>query len=116
MNTNKLIERWKTEESIADIHGWDFSHIAGRYTEEDNLPWDYREVILWHLTPEMKILDIDTGGGEFLLSLGVDYRPTDGCGTLPLDDGSFDMVIKMVALIWSSIGMAISMSGRFIGF
>ena len=121
MNTNELIENWKSEERIAHIHGWDFSHIAGRYTEEDDLPWDYREVILWHLMPEMKILDIDTGGGEFLLSLGhphgntaatenhppnvelcreallplgVDFRPADGCGVLPFDDGSFDMVIN----------------------
>ena len=121
MNTNELIERWKAEERIAHIHGWDFSHIAGRYTEEDDLPWDCREVILRHLRPEMKILDIDTGGGEFLLSLGhpygntaatenylpnvelcrevllplgVDFRPADGCEVLPFDDGSFDMVIN----------------------
>lgn len=121
MNTNELIERWKSEERIAHIHGWDFSHIAGRYSEENDLPWDYREVILRHLTPEMKILDIDTGGGEFLMSLGhphgntaatenyppnvelcrevllplgIDFRPADGCGVLPFDDGSFDMVIN----------------------
>ena len=121
MNTNELIENWKAEERIAHIHGWDFSHIAGRYTEEDDLPWDYREVIRRHLTPEMKILDIDTGGGEFLLSLGhpyrntaatenyppnvqlcrevllplgIDFRPADGGVELPFDDGSFDMVIN----------------------
>lgn len=121
MNTNELIERWKAEERIAHIHGWDFSHIAGRYTEEGDLPWDYREVILRYLISEMKILDIDTGGGEFLLSLGhpyrntaatenyppnvqlcrevllplgIDFRPADGCGVLPFDDGSFDMVIN----------------------
>ena len=119
MNTNELIECWKAEERIAHIHGWDFSHIAGRYTEQDDLPWDYRETILRHLKPEMKILDIDTGGGEFLLSLrhphgntaaenyppnvelcrevllplGIDFRPADG-GELPFDDGSFDMVIN----------------------
>ena len=42
MNTNELIENWKAEERIAHIHGWDFSHIDGRYTEQDDLPWDYR--------------------------------------------------------------------------
>lgn len=120
MNTDVLIEQWETEERIAHIHGWDFSHIAGRYTEEDDLPWDYREVILRHLTPEIRLLDIDMGGGEFLLSLGhphgntaatenyppnvelcrevllplgVDFRPADGGGMLPFDDGSFDLVI-----------------------
>lgn len=121
MNANELIKRWKAEEEIAHIHGWDFSHIEGRYMEEDDLPWDYREEILRYLKPEMRILDIDTGGGEFLLSLnhpykntaatenyppnvdlcretllplGVDFRAVDGKGMLPFDDASFDMVIN----------------------
>ena len=121
MNTNELIKRWKSEEEIAHIHGWDFSHIEGRYMEEDDLPWDYREEILRYLKPEMRILDIDTGGGEFLLSLnhpyentaatenyppnvdlccktllplGVDFRAADGKGVLPFEDASFDMVIN----------------------
>lgn len=121
MNTNELIARWKVEESIAHIHGWDFSHIDGRYTEEDDLPWDYRETILRYLNPETKLLDIDTGGGEFLLSLnhphentaatenyppnvelcrqtllplGIDFRPGDGKEKLPFENGSYDMVIN----------------------
>ena len=40
MKTNELIKRWKAEEEIAHIHGWDFSHSEGRYMEEDDLPWD----------------------------------------------------------------------------
>ncbi|MBR6521936.1 MAG: class I SAM-dependent methyltransferase [Oscillospiraceae bacterium] len=115
-----LISAWHAEESIAHIHGWDFSHINNRYTEETDFPWDYRELILGRLKPEMKLLDIDTGGGEFLLSLGhphrncaatenyppnielcretlsplgIDFRPADGNGPLPFADGSFDMVI-----------------------
>ena len=120
MNTNELIKRWKAEEEIAHIHGWDFSHIEGRYMEEGDLPWDYREEILRYLKPEMRILDIDTGGGEFLrslnhphentaatenyppnvalcqetlLPLGIDFRAADGKGVLPFEDASFDMVI-----------------------
>ncbi len=119
--STELIQAWKAEEAIAHIHGWDFSHIDGRYTEQDDLPWDYRAVIGEYLRPEMKILDIDTGGGEFLLSLnhpyentaasenyppnvrlceavllplGIDFRPGDGKGKLPFDDGSFDLVIN----------------------
>ena len=38
MEFGVLHKLWKAEESIAHIHGWDFSHIAGRYTEEDDLP------------------------------------------------------------------------------
>ena len=114
------IELWKKEEQIAQIHGWDFSHIDGRYTEDTDFPWDYRQVIGQYLTPDRKLLDIDTGGGEFLLSLGhphentaatenyppnvqlcketllplgIDFRQADGNGILPYDDGSFDMVI-----------------------
>lgn len=121
MNTNELLNRWKAEESIAHIHGWDFSHIDGRYTEEEDLPWDYREKILKHLKSEMRILDIDTGGGEFLLSLhhpyentaatesyppnvelcrqtllplGIDFRPGGGTTELPFENSSFDMVIN----------------------
>ena len=121
MNTNELVKRWKAEEEIAHIHGWDFSHIEGRYMEEGDLPWDYREEILRHLKPEMRVLDIDTGGGEFLLSLnhphantaatenyppnvelcrdtllplGIDFREADGKRVLPFDDASFDIVIN----------------------
>ena len=123
MNINELIKNWKAEEKIAHIHGWDFSHIDGRYTEQDDLPWDYRAVIEEYLIPDMKIMDIDTGGGEFLLSLnhphentaamenfppnvalcktvllplGIDFRPGDGKEKLPFDDGSFDMEIHRV--------------------
>lgn len=115
-----MIERWRAEEQIAQIHGWDFSHIEGRYAEDADFPWDYRQVIGAYLTPERKLLDIDTGGGEFLLSLhhpyentaatenyppnvqlcrdtllplGIDFRQADGNGSLPYADGAFDVVI-----------------------
>lgn len=120
MNWEKHIAHWKQEEAIAHIHGWDFSHIEGRYMEEESLPWDYRQAILDRLRPEMRLLDVDTGGGEFLLSLGhphantaateaykpnvalceqvfqplgVQFREADGKGPLPFADESFDMVI-----------------------
>ena len=70
MKQNDLLTQWLTEEQAAHIHGWDFSHIRGRYQEEDNLPWDYGRLVRQYLRPESRILDIDTGGGEFLLSLG----------------------------------------------
>jgi len=121
MKTAHLMDSWKAEESIAHIHGWDFSHIAGRYTEQEDLPWDYRKTILQYMTPEMYLLDMDTGGGEFLLSLnhpyehtaatenyppnvrlcretlsplGIDFRPGDGKGILPFGDSTFDLVIN----------------------
>ena len=117
----ECIMQWRREEEIAHIHGWDFSHMDGRYREDVDFPWDYRQVIDKYLTPEKKLLDIDTGGGEFLLSLGhphentaatenyppnvqlcretllplgVDFRQADGLGELPFENESFDMVIN----------------------
>ena len=77
------IKAWKIEEEIAYIHGWDFSHIAGRFDEDTEFPWDYRQVIGQLLTPEMKLLDIDTGGGEFLLSLGHPHKNTAATENFP---------------------------------
>jgi len=45
MNRNKLKEYWLKEEKAAHIHGWDFSHIAGRFEEEDDLPWSYEQIV-----------------------------------------------------------------------
>lgn len=121
MKENELIRVWKEEEEIAHIHGWDFSHIDGRYMEDTNFPWNYRQVIGEYLTSDMKLLDIDTGGGEFLLSLGhpyentaatenylpnvqlcketlhplgINFRQADGKDKLPFEDARFDVVIN----------------------
>ena len=52
MKEKELIDIWKREESVAHIHGWDFSHIEGRYTEETDLPWNYQNIILDYLKPD----------------------------------------------------------------
>ena len=82
MDKEALLKRWLEEEEIAHIHGWDFSHIKGKFEEEHDLPWNYREIVNRYLWPEMKLLDIDTGGGEFLLSLGhphCNLAATENC-------------------------------------
>lgn len=121
MNHEKLKQAWLAEEASAHIHGWDFSHISHRYSETNDLPWDYRAIILRHLRPELKILDMDTGGGEFLLSLdhphantaateayppnvelckqallplGVDFREGDCNERIPFGSDAFDIVIN----------------------
>ena len=85
---NELRKEWEAEEKIAHIHGWDFSHIHGRYEEEDDLPWDYRQIIDEYRTDDMKLLDYDTGGGSFCCRWGIpmrtrrrrkDFRPTWSC-------------------------------------
>ena len=120
MNQDILIQSWLHEEEIAHIRGWNFSHIDGRH-EEAPLPWSYREIIIGHLRPDMRILDMDTGGGEFLLSLGhphkntaaveayppnvklcretllplgVDFKEAPADGPLPFENDSFDLVLN----------------------
>ena len=85
MRTEELKTIWKSEEDCAFIKGWDFSHIDGRYQEEDDLPWDYEAIIRSVLQDDMKLLDYDTGGGEFLLSLGHPYQNTAATEGYPLN-------------------------------
>ena len=75
MTAEELKTIWKSEENCAFIKGWDFSHIHGRY-EEENLPWDYEAIIRSYHKDDMRLLDYDTGGGEFLLSLGHPHENT----------------------------------------
>ena len=141
MNQENLIQEWLHEEEIAHIHGWDFSHIHGRH-EETPLPWNYREIIQQRLRPDMRILDMDTGGGEFLLALGhphkntaaieayppnaqlcrevllplgVDFREASADGPLPFEDSSFDLVLNRHGSFGAEeIGRVLKPGGLFI--
>ncbi len=64
---NKLYEFWKQEEAHA-FGGWDFSYLDGRW-EDGKLPWGYKKMVLSYLKPSDYLLDMGTGGGEFLLTL-----------------------------------------------
>lgn len=70
----KLKEFWLAEEA-ATFSGWDFSRLDGRWQDEP-LPWDYRAEVLRLLRAEYEILDMGTGGGEFLETLGHPYERT----------------------------------------
>lgn len=112
---------WLEEEAQAHIHGWDFSHIRGRFQEERDLPWDYRRLVREYLREDMDLLDYDTGGGEFLLSLrhpagrtaaaegyppnvglcaerllplGIDFRECASPETIPWRSGTFDVILN----------------------
>ena len=121
MNQTELKLLWKKEEEVAHIHGWDFSHIHGRYDEEKDLPWNYEKIVQQYLNDNVKILDYDTGGGEFLLSLGhpfdktaategyppnvqlcketllplgIDFKACNDPESIPFGDESFDIIIN----------------------
>ena len=66
-------------EAVADAkrhEGWDFSHLHGR-RHSQGVPWSYDTTVLKLLERSDDVLDIDTGGGEKLLSL---YQ---GCARWP---------------------------------
>jgi SAM-dependent methyltransferase len=61
-------ERWVTEGDRAPISGWDASWLAGRWIHEGT-PWDYRALVVDRMAAVPSMLDLGTGGGEFLASL-----------------------------------------------
>lgn len=119
MNREQLKNYLKNEENQV-FQGWDFSYINGRWDGEC-IPWDYEKILLSYLKKEYKLLDMGTGGGEFLLTLNhpfcntaitESYPPNvaickeklqplgitvkqvfDDC-KLPFEDSSFDIIIN----------------------
>ena len=119
MNIKQLKNYLKNEENQV-FQGWDFSYINGRWDGEC-IPWDYEKILLSYLKEEYKLLDMGTGGGEFLLTLNhpfcntaitESYPPNvaickeklqplgitvkqvvDDC-KLPFEDSSFDIIIN----------------------
>lgn len=121
MKQEQLRAIWKQEEQAAHIHGWDFSHIRGRYEEEADLPWNYEALVRNRLNSSLELMDYDTGGGEFLLSLNHPYDKTSAtegyppnvrlcaekllplgiafkeCGdpsNIPFEDEAFDLILN----------------------
>ncbi len=121
MNQSELKLIWKKEEDAAHIKGWDFSHIRGRYEEEHDLPWNYEEIVRQYLSRDLNMLDYDTGGGEFLLSLnhpfdktwategfkpnvqlcketllplGINFKECSTPSEIPYDNETFDIILN----------------------
>jgi SAM-dependent methyltransferase len=121
MNVEMDFDRLIDEAQQAHFAGWDFSWLAGRKVET-SLPWNYRDQVIEYMQDAEAMLDIDTGGGEFLAELP--FRPAFTCATenylpnipiakarlgqfgiqvyqhesdgnrLPFDDRQFDLVIN----------------------
>lgn len=60
-----------------------FLYLAGRM-EEEELPWDYKANVQARMSGDTVMLDMGTGGGEFLLSLSppADYNLSQTAGEL----------------------------------
>ncbi len=114
---SELYTRWKRVEEFP-FSGWDFSYVA-ETTKIEPLPWDYRKEIQKAIEKKQTLLDMDTGGGEFLASLpelpvqtfatesyppnvtcaykklqplNVQVIKVDESGSLPFKNGSFDTI------------------------
>jgi SAM-dependent methyltransferase len=66
-------ERLKREAEEAIFKGWDLSFLEGRFMEKE-LSWNYKEIVKSKISTTDTLLDMGTGGGEFLLSL-KNYLP-----------------------------------------
>jgi SAM-dependent methyltransferase len=111
---------WLRAEEAVPFKGWDFSHLQGRMIEEQ-LPWDYARIVLDALPAAEALLDMGTGGGEFLNDLrplppytrategyapnirlarerleplGVKVYEVEDDTRLPFGDAEFDLVIN----------------------
>lgn len=119
MDIKNLKEKWLLEEK-QDFKGWDFSYLNGRLKEE-KLPWNYKNLVCKYLNEGYILLDMGTGGGEFLLSLqhpytntsvteswepnlklcketleplGITVKQVFNDNKLPFNDNTFDVVIN----------------------
>ena len=103
-----------------DFSGWDFSAMRGRWHEESP-PWDYRQLVQARLPHVDSLLDMGTGGGEFLASLsplpphtrateswppnvpiarqrltplGIEVRVPEADEALPFAEAEFELIIN----------------------
>ncbi len=122
MTFDELIQLAQAQE----LTGWDFSWLSSR-TIEEPLPWDYRALVMERMHEHgqpciQAMLDMDTGGGEFLSGLAPfppvtwateGYAPnillararleplgiqvadvSNTAERLPFEDDSFDLIIN----------------------
>ncbi len=117
---SNLFEKLVDEAIHQDFIGWDFSFIAKRYVE-DPTSWDYRQKVEAKMAQVDSLLDLGTGGGEFLATLsprpaitrateayppnipiararleplGAQVAPVESEDDLPFEPDSFELVIN----------------------
>ncbi|MGW0810237.1 class I SAM-dependent methyltransferase [Nonomuraea sp. NPDC002799] len=102
------------------LQGWDFASLHGRVVE-DPLPWSYERLLGARLPDAASLLDLGTGGGEFLSGLaplpprtaategyppnlplarrrleplGIEVKAVGADDVLPFPDDSFALVVS----------------------
>lgn len=116
----EALRAWLQAEYDHPFAGWDFAHLAGR-RRDDPLPWDHAQIVGAALPGSRALLDMGTGGGEFLSGLrplpprtcategyapnvplararleplGIAVAEIGEDGPLPFEDSAFDLVIN----------------------
>ena len=140
MVTAEQLERWKADEA-AGFEGWDFSYLSNRASQQEP-PWSYRARAVELVKAAHRLLDIDTGGGEFLFSLaplpgrsvaiesyqpnvavarerlapmGVEVQEVAVGAAWPIPDGSFDLILNRQGhLNAPEIARCLAPGGRFL--
>ncbi len=141
INNKDAFEKLMQEAWRQEFAGWDFSYLSGRMVETPP-SWDYRKIVLDRIRSAQSLLDLDTGGGEFLASLqpfpplacategyppnvpiaqarleplGVKVFNTHAAVSLPFEDNTFDLVIdRHGGILAAEIHRVLKSGGRFI--
>lgn len=66
------LERLLAEAEARPLGGWDFGWLGERM-RSSALPWSFEEIVVGHARSSPDLLDLGTGGGEWLAALP--YRP-----------------------------------------
>jgi len=137
----KSFEQLIEEGSSKSLTGWDFSYWVGRWGEDEPL-WDYKNAVCENLISSISLLDMGTGGGEFLLSLkplpeiayategygpnvpiarknlkplGVEVVEIETDASLPFQDNYFDLVInRHESFCASEVFRILKTGGKFV--
>jgi SAM-dependent methyltransferase len=141
VNNKEEFERLMQEAWQHEFAGWDFEFLSGRMLETPP-SWDYRKIVQANIRGAQSLLDLDTGGGEFLASLqplppqtcateghppnipiaetrlkplGVKVVSTHAAVRLPFEDNAFDLVInRHGGILAAEIHRVLRPGGRFI--
>lgn len=136
-----LFDRLIADALAQEFSGWDFSYLSGRMVEQ-RPSWSYRQMVQAQAGEVDALLDMGTGGGEFLSSLqplppntfategyppnvpiakarleplGVQVVPIQSDEELPFADERFDLVINRHESFWPlEIHRILKPGGKFI--
>jgi SAM-dependent methyltransferase len=138
---NTTFQDYADEAQQWTLKGWDFSDLSDRWIEQPPA-WNYRDKVINTLAGSQSLLDMGTGGGEFLSELpnlpkkvwatesyapnqpiararlkplGILLAATIDGERLPFDDEEFDLVInRHDSFSANDVARILKLGGRFI--